>query len=54
MIGHADVYTPYDMFPGESEERVRHLMRKYFWTREEALNWFFSEPYDESDWADYE
>lgn len=54
MIGHKDFYTSYDMFPNESVERIRYLMRKYGFVKDEASEYYFYEPYDESDWIDYE
>ena len=51
---HKDFYTAYYMHPGEANERIRYLMQKYGFVKDEAIEYFYYEPYDESDWADYE
>lgn len=55
MSAHLDFYTAYDWFENDNhEERVRHLMRLYSWSKDEAECYYFYEPYDENDWIDYE
>jgi hypothetical protein len=54
LIGHLDFYTAYDMFPGEALSRIQYLMRRFGWGNFEAKCYFYSEPYEESDWIDYD
>jgi hypothetical protein len=46
--------TSNDQFPNESEKRIRFLMLHYYWSKLEAESYYYYDPYDESDWAEYE
>jgi hypothetical protein len=46
--------TSNDRFPGESENRIEHLMRFYGWSKFEATSYFYYEPFDAIDWIDYD
>ena len=46
--------TSNDMFPGEADQRIEHLMRFYHWGRFEAASYYHYEPFDPIDWLDYE
>jgi len=49
-----NMQTSNERFPGESKERIEHLMRFYHWGRFEAQCYYFYESYDPIDWLDYE
>ena len=43
-----------DQIEGHSEdvsEKIEHLMAEYHWTRWEAMEYFYYEPYDPIDWV---
>lgn len=46
--------TSNDMHSDEAAERIRYLMHKYGFAKDEAIEYFYYEPYDEADWVDYE
>jgi hypothetical protein len=46
--------TANEHFPGESSERVNHLIHFYGWSSFEAKCYFFYESYDPTDWVTYE
>jgi len=43
----------YEMKDDESENGISHLMEKYNWSYQEAMEYYYYGKYDEKDWEDY-
>jgi hypothetical protein len=36
-----------------ASERIRHLMALYYWSWQEAMEYYYYEPYDPVDWENF-
>jgi hypothetical protein len=45
--------TAYDYYPMQERECIEYLMRQYHWCRDEAMEYFYYDPFNSEVWDNF-